>query len=1178
MALAPLIFNGVVRRSDTLAYDLARPTGVPPSTGIDVTALTVSAMTGLSTAAAFPDLAAIDYFTGADVGDGAAEFIVTAGSLAAVGLQQIAGVISDTTLVEGTVTVYARWSDGVNERTTQQFAIGFVDPVTPEVDVQAPNTPSPPVLTVNSPTSITVTTYNPTDTATATDISSGMQTRFIERSANGGAFAQIAEVNIANPGVTDKLLVRDIGTPPGSASATQVGSRWDFALSGGTVNGAADVCKFPSLVLPAGNRVTLIARVPAFTAEQTYAAVGIQIRQNDTPGSPVARLQVFRNGTSGLGVHMQARAGQDGSIQGSSFAVAGLPADRWIMLDKAADSGVVTGYCYNENTGSWQQIGQFTISLSGTYLVGCDGTNAGVTDASPTTVSVHDFSINIQGTNNYTDTSVTGGNSYRYRVRYADVEGNISAYSDPSLAAITGAEPDPGPAPDVDYEALGYVVVANWPNIYPDSPTQNSFAGLQAAIEYAYSQRRTLIWPSDVTYYVNDTLRYYKWRPWQSSINGPLNTVGREHISIGSAAGARPKIKLMASAPLFDNASSPRPVVCFRTFKASNSSGTSTTVLPSHPLLNPPNYEDSTPDFFEDEFRQIDIDTSGHVGAIGLYMPTAQGATLAQSRIVATSSYCGLWGFPGRNGGCMDIEVEGGRYGVSNRNWTGLGSMAGGNIAGLKLYRQTESPFLLGDFVPLAVTGLEIIRTVAGPAVQMTENSNTANATLVLCDGKITMVSGVAIDNTVGKNLHVRNVYVSGTNDVIKSGAAATRTAAGTWKRINEYQSNDLDGAASPSSGTSMLRAQAMINGTISRVQEPVASISASVSVPPDDLVSRHIIRIHDIDDGDPFEMVDPAQAGGTNALSHIQGKVNAAHTAGHGRVAVPHGTFHLGSPGLNLRSTTKLMCVGRKRTTFYPHSTWQPTTGTPPIITTDDDADATTQLHSCTIEIRCIGGSGGNTTTPYTQDRFSHVQWRAGRFSSTFGVDTDKQYVAPTIPCNTRIVWEFTGNGGGRHYRLYTDGRGRGAVGHRVLKINGTSQPLWVYGLNMETAKNIDVSYTPLTNCEITGASNVRLFGMKREGSAPTVIIDDSQNIGLFAGGGMRNSGERAAGYCQITGTSDDVVIANMLTQSYDGSSDDHPTLIEDLDTDSAHEIIWPEGVSIYKRGALDDAAMEIA
>jgi len=724
---------------------------------------------------------------------------------------------------------------------------------------------------------------------------------------------------------------------------------------------------------------------------------------------------------------------------------------------------------------------------------------------------------------------------------------------------------------------LGYLVVTHYAGVRSDG-TGDATAGIQQAIEDACGAHLAVLFPAG-TYRITDTLKCYKWQRWNPSKDQPHNPPSENHILVGSTLGsARPVIRLASSAPLFDDPAHPRPLLIYRNFSALNENATSE-VEPTDPTGAPPNYEIKTPNLFGEELRGVDFDCGGHAGAIGVYFPAAQSSSIENVRVDATGAYAGFCGLPGRNGGAANIAVEGGRYGLLLE-----GSMAGTVAAGVTLLNQADRAIVAEDFVPICVVGFRIVKA-SGP-VLTTYRAGWADCvgTVSMLDGIIELGSGLAIDNSKGKSLYLRNIYVTGTSELVKSKDCATVEGAGVWSRIAEYtytEQTTPSGDPPYEDGDSFFRVFSVLDGAVSRVREPVLRIEPNVGGPPADLVRRHVWTELPSYEGqsDGTIVVTAAPYGATpddesDDRAAIQAAIDAASAAGHGRVFVPGGTFRIGNT-LTLRANTVLLGAGRRISRISYHDSWRPTTGEATMIRTENDAEATTFLGFIEIHARTIGG-GTEPSGANTWDRFNHLHWRAGRCSMTVGLQFAQEWDWPEEGTNPRSVFKLTDNAGGRHYFVEPNSRS-GDPGFRCLLVNGTTEPLSFYGLNVEATKKC--SRVCDTNCEIIDSENIRIYSVKREGVSPTLIVRDSRNVAMFSSGAMRGANKSGlGGYVQVYGASDGITMANLITQTVNEQDPNgEPMLREDLDGLPRVEVVWPECVSVYKRGALDDAAMAI-
>ena len=121
--------------------------------------------------------------------------------------------------------------------------------------------------------------------------------------------------------------------------------------------------------------------------------------------------------------------------------------------------------------------------------------------------------------------------------------------------------------------------------------------------------------------------------------------------------------------------------------------------------------------------------------------------------------------------------------------------------------------------------------------------------------------------------------------------------------------------------------------------------------------------------------------------------------------------------------------------------------------------------------------------------------------------------------------------------------------------------------------------TYALETNTEISDASNVRIYGIKREGASPTVMVRNSRNVAIYSCGAMRNPvHHRLGGYLQFLEGSNDVMVAVVVVQAVKTLQDDpkkaqEPLILDKTDGEEEKIINWPDSVSIYKRGRIDDA-----
>lgn len=770
--------------------------------------------------------------------------------------------------------------------------------------------------------------------------------------------------------------------------------------------------------------------------------------------------------------------------------------------------------------------------------------------------------------------------------------------------AAAGAELPPAARADPRL-ALGYLVVTAYPGVNNDGRT-DSTAGLQQAIEDAREHNLTVLFPAG-EYLISDTLRCFRWQVWSAAkAERAENTkqataaVGRGyHALFGEVKdGRRPLLRLAREARGFDDPERIKPMLAFRMIRATAPTATKPVPL-AHPLDLPDGFEEAVPILFGEKLCQIDFDCGGHAGAVGVHAPMAQDSTILDVRINAGDAYAGFNGLPGRNSVTGNIEVTGGRFGIINR-----GSIAGAVVVGARLHGQTENAIVHTDFSPLVVIGFSI-RSRQGPALTIPPHRNTANAALSLVDGTIEVERGpVAMDNAVGKTVYLRNVHVRGADNLVRSGRLAPVPARPGWNRIDEYVHTDQ---AAPDDDPpyevrdTEFRVFNLIEGRLDRAAQPIVRTSAGA--PPADLIARHLWRDLPIHLGEADgTIVATASPWGARPdddqddAPAIQRAIDDASAAGHGRVFLPRGEYLIGHT-LELRANTVLMGSGWHKTEIAAHPGWLPPPGEqPPMIRTVDDAKATTVLAMMTVAgpaetfsfDRAEFARGLRPEQLPARNRIGMIQWRAGRNSMSIGVVRTR--AGNWVPIHQRLLvsfaQEFRGHGGGKHYSVHlrpTTAYPR----YRPVLIDGTTEPLSIYGLNSESpyvpTRNEEFGmtneqwldrYALETNTEVRNARNVRIYGVKREGSSPTIIVRDSRNIALYSSGAMRNPVHPGlGGYIQFLGTNQDVLVAVAMVQSVKTLEPgaQQPLLRVERGGKTV-QIEWPDSVAVYKEGEISD------
>lgn len=751
----------------------------------------------------------------------------------------------------------------------------------------------------------------------------------------------------------------------------------------------------------------------------------------------------------------------------------------------------------------------------------------------------------------------------------------------------------PQAATDDPRDKLGYLVVTYYPGVDPPG-TGDSLSGLQAAVDDAYANGLVTLFPTG-TYVISNTLRCRAFH-----LTTGTNTDGSVKLGTnpcqtntfilqGSRLGSRPVIKLAAApAADFDNTANVRPVLLFRLYQSTAYPNEANADPPeSTPLAAAAGYKIDSSYLFNWELRDLDVDCGGHAGAVGVVFPAAQGSLIANVRVQATGAFAGIYGLPGRNWGAVNLEVEGGRYGI--RTGTPAGSScAGSSLFGVRLVDQTVAAIEHEDFVPLIMAGFQV-RAPSTPALALKSNyaNYTAFNTMTLLDGSIQVTgvpsSSAAIANSTGKNLYVRNVFVGGATSLVQSASLPALTGTGAWSRIDEYSYTDQR-TLSP---VYRFPSYSLIDGTTNTTAERVKMTTPNCGSPPGGLLTRHLpahgFPIYE-GTGSPTTLVvtdPPYNAVPGDALddtAYIQQAIDDANAAGHGRVFIPKSDSSGASSGaflltntLTLRKNTVLFGAAKAYVSeLRNHPAWHPATPVS-LVQTEDDASATTFMGNLAL----------STDISLYRSPFTFYHWRAGAASGTCNLRIETVYeYRPPENSNQYTGVLFSGNAGGRHFffpeaELDKVGNTAGPYPYgnlyRSMKIIGTTQPLWLYGFNLEGGKHDLRTY----DAEILDSSNIRWLGWKREGDSSMLLLRNTQNFALYSAGAMREPIPEGNARFEMTGNSNHLLMANVLVQQDDNSDPPTSLLAETITGQPANSIAYPANVSLYKRGTIDDESM---
>ena len=668
---------------------------------------------------------------------------------------------------------------------------------------------------------------------------------------------------------------------------------------------------------------------------------------------------------------------------------------------------------------------------------------------------------------------------------------------------------------------------------------QDSYIALQKAIDDAHDYQLVAYFPAGV-YMVSNTLKVIR-----KSVKARFHT---NNIT-GSSKGDKTTIRLAANAPGFNNPANPKPVIWYWAVRGGKQMPFGTPAQAHSTKEADHQYSIG----FLTSIQNITIDCNGrrgNTGAVGLRFPAAQVSGIHHVRILAEGAYAGCDGIPSRSsGGASNLEIVGGQYGIL------CPSGAGSPIASVTLMNQEVAAIKNENFVPVDLIGFHIIKR-HGEGIKLFSGYNSAGGSMTLYDGIIEVnATAPAIDNRIGKNLYIRNVYVKGTRKLIQS-PTGTVIADGRWKQIVEYCYNDQRTYGPIKLEDNDLPSFSVINGVIGKTG--IATINSDVTEPPSNLVSRHgIEKLPLFEDDDAVILTEVSHALGDNETDNAEEIQTAIDT--YQKIVIPKGRFRIGRT-ITLRADTILTGIDRNISRIYAHEDWKSTSEVP-IITTDSDRKARTFLGPLTI---------GYPVGDLPHDWFTALDWRAGRNSVVFAVTSrfGDYRSGNSDKTQPHARYRISGSGGGRWYFWGMDEHV--AVEHpdyRHLRIDSTTEPLWMYGCNLEKGKGD-------TRAEINNSKNIRIFNIKVETGRPVMVLNNCNNIGVFSSGALRKQPSPGRGHFEFRGSSNQIVMANINPQKY-GQEGTGYTVLEHTCYDTV-SVDYPYMVSVIKRCDLDDASMQ--
>ena len=603
-----------------------------------------------------------------------------------------------------------------------------------------------------------------------------------------------------------------------------------------------------------------------------------------------------------------------------------------------------------------------------------------------------------------------------------------------------------GPPPNYEkYRKLGFLSVTlgidGKPGATPDDSGDDT-AAIQRSIKLGISQGMAVYFPPG-EYRISDTLQGMM--PVHKDKTGKYRQTDRRKptVLIGSTRGStRPVIKLFPKDSSFNDPTKPKPMIWLWAQRRDGANAGSTN----------PQHEQASISFSQ-VVRGIDLDLNAKPGAMGLRHACSQGCSYSDSRINATGAFAGIYNPAGQGGGNYNITIVGGKYGIYTTSAARYPIIAGAHFED-----QEVAAIRASVHMPITLSGFTIKRSKPGPAIVLSKDyagMGTAN-TLSLIDGRIELpAQSTAIENLANKNVFMKDVYFGGgMTEITKSGSKPAVKATGTWSHVKEYSytgksSESLTPSAVHASGHEILDIS-----TNSPAPKPSATLR-----------QRHTWTKFPSFEDPGFVVatdIDPKIVG--DGTTDVTTALQAVITK-HPKILLPRGNFAI-SDTLKLRSDTILLGVGKNFSRLVVGDPWVDTAAKP-MLQTPNDPEGTTTVANIFLEL--------NNKKPGA----SLVDWRVGRNSFFKGNFFGSPHTSTHASKNNGASLLIRQGGGGKWYGIageWTMLQPRTThPDYRALLIDGTSQALRFYGLNIERVQSSVQS-------EIRNAKNVSIYYFKGE------------------------------------------------------------------------------------------------
>lgn len=562
--------------------------------------------------------------------------------------------------------------------------------------------------------------------------------------------------------------------------------------------------------------------------------------------------------------------------------------------------------------------------------------------------------------------------------------------------------------------------------------------------------------------------------------------------------------------------------------------------------------------------------------AIGVRVYGNQHNHVSNIEIEANGGFAGYYGTVGTNSFVQDLSVTGGKYGIYN------GYGAWGAYSNVTLRNQELLAFTSPEGPPVSMSGFHIIKATAPaigeiPGHGYNSTASSHEGSFGLNDGVIEFEQSTseeaAINSPLDNQISVVNVFVKNAGKLLRAGSVTHNGNANGWSKINMF-ANTV-----PSVGYKLVNGAETQDDYVDGdsfvtfgVQAPNGHTLRMNHGIPDQLIESpdKLMRLAKLPNSGVVNVINegitPVNIARSSSPDHSTKINEIINRPGVHTVFFPKGIYPIKNT-VTLNANTKLIGLHPGFSRLEVHPDWKPNQ-IRDIVSTVDDANGRAVL----AFIGTVADRGQNN------NKFNNVHWRVGKNSVIYNVGrTGKNEMG----CGNSTGWGtnnywlwYTDNGGGRLWGggALSGGCSRWSAEHRGILIDGTTQPLVIYGLNPEDGQGSKVNQQEGYMFEIRNARNVSTRSHKSENDN-SVLIKNSQNIFILNLGGTVEASVR---------DSSNFAIMNVVAKfwKFDGGKNADGTPKPRRPKDLIDEIVngnvvksykTTEALSIIKRGDLD-------